>query len=174
VTDEEPDRCGGEPSASYVDPLALRIHRLLHLSMRIPPTPDHATPRSLHVHRLVKRPLRLPLNAEFRFGTASPFTVTATIKPNGEPPVTWHISRELLRSGLHDRSGVGDVQAWPAVVAGRHLLCLRLASDGVSAVYELDLDELAVWLEETHDLVPRGEEIRYVDWDALAADVLRQ
>ncbi|MEV8607930.1 hypothetical protein AB0383_08305 [Amycolatopsis sp. NPDC051373] len=64
MTNEEPDRRNGEPAASGVNPLALRIDRVLRISMRIPPTPGHATPHSLHFYRLVERPLRLPLNAE--------------------------------------------------------------------------------------------------------------
>ncbi|MEV6905231.1 SsgA family sporulation/cell division regulator [Amycolatopsis sp. NPDC051372] len=174
MTNEEPDRRNDEPAASGVNPLALRIHRVLRISMRIPPTPGHATPRALHIYRLVEHPLRLPLNAEFRFDTTSPFTVAATFKPNGEPQVTWDISRELLWSGLHGKTGAGDVQTWPTVVAGRHVLRLRLAANGVTAVYEVDLDELTMWLEKTCELVPPGEETLHVDWDAFASEVHRR
>lgn len=64
------------------------------------------------------------------------------------------------------------MQAWPIVVAGRPELHLRLACRQVVAVFELDLDQLAAWLEETYEVVPSAEECRYVDWDAHAADLL--
>lgn len=168
--DCEADGRAGQP-VSCVVPLSMRIHRVLRISLRIPPTPDHGNPRSPRVNRLVERPLRIPLTAEFTYGSADPFTVAVTLVPNGEPPVTWHLSRDLLRAGLSAKSGAGDVQVWPTVVAGRAVLRLRLESGGVSAMFELGLDELAPWLERTYELVPPAEEPRHVDWDAHAADL---
>ncbi|MEV8607931.1 hypothetical protein AB0383_08310 [Amycolatopsis sp. NPDC051373] len=60
------------------------------------------------------------------------------------------------------------------LVAGRHVLRLRLAANGVTAVYEVDLDELTMWLEKTHELVPPGEETLHVDWDAFTSEVHRR
>ncbi|MFD0391915.1 hypothetical protein ACFQ3Z_00890 [Streptomyces nogalater] len=43
----------------------------------------------------------------------------------------------------------------------------------MAALFELPIPPLAAWLEHTYSLVPAGEELTGVDWDATAADLLR-
>ncbi|MGI5142815.1 SsgA family sporulation/cell division regulator [Streptomyces sp. CA-106110] len=129
-------------------------------------------PLSLVVHRVLWEDVRVPLGAEFRFAPDDPLLVTVVLRSEDGPAVTWHLGRDLLCEGLLESSGIGDVRAWPVHSRGRSLLRLRLATRGASALFEIDRRALEKWLFDTCDMVPAGEELNDVDWDALLVGLL--
>ncbi|MFF7190401.1 SsgA family sporulation/cell division regulator [Streptomyces sp. NPDC008222] len=129
-------------------------------------------PLSMRIYRLVWSSFRIPLHADFRFDPDVPLIVTVTFKPKDQRPVTWRISRELLYGGLMESSGVGDVQVWPVHIHRRWMLRIGLKARGTFAVFEVDLRSLEHWLHDTYAVVPMGEELNGLEWNAVIADLL--
>ncbi|MET7304883.1 SsgA family sporulation/cell division regulator [Embleya sp. NPDC005575] len=50
---------------------------------------------------------------------------------------------------------------------------LKLASGDMAALFELPVEPLAEWLQNTYELVPAGHELSGIDWDIATADLLR-
>lgn len=139
-----------------------------------PPKPNSnvVAPLSLQIFRIVWDSQRSPLRAEFRFDRNDPLIVSVTFRPEIGPPVTWKIGRDLLHDGLLAPTGTGDVRIWPRISEGRPMLRLRLERCGMGVLFELDLHRVEDWLFETYDLVPPGEELTGLDWDALVGNPL--
>lgn len=117
----------------------------------------------------------IPVLARFRYDRADPFGVTLVLTPAGHPPVVWHLSRELLSSGLRVFSGIGAVRAWPSPGRGAEgQLRLRLGPSEAYALFEIDRAGLRRWLERTYASVPRETEAQGVDWDALTTRLLSE
>ncbi|MGP4086147.1 SsgA family sporulation/cell division regulator [Streptomyces sp. KR55] len=136
------------------------------------PKPNEIAPLSLRIFRIVWDSYRIPLRVEFRFDRGDPLVVSVTFHPEGGPPITWRIGRDLLHDGLLAPTGIGDVRVWPRISRGRPMLRLRLERCGMRVLFELDLHRVEDWLFETYDLVPPGEELTGLDWDGLVADPL--
>ncbi|MFI6645380.1 SsgA family sporulation/cell division regulator [Streptomyces sp. NPDC050504] len=114
-----------------------------------------ARPRlTLDIERLLDVSARQPIRAEFGFDPDTPSAVWAEFGIAGGPCVRWRIGRDLLRRGLYERSGTGDVQVWPSPVASRATAWLQLASDDMAALFELPVPPLAEWLDHTYAAVP--------------------
>jgi hypothetical protein len=126
-------------------------------------------PLSLTVHQVLGD-TRAPLQAEFSYDPADPLFVTLVFRPAGEPAVTWQISRDLLVDGLSQPSGIGDVRIRPTRYGA--LVRVRLQEHGATAQFDVGLPELQEWLTRTCALVPIGEELRGVDWDAVTRELL--
>ncbi|MEV0850188.1 SsgA family sporulation/cell division regulator [Streptomyces sp. NPDC049954] len=129
---------------------------------------------SLDIHRTRDSCARQAVRAELRFDAGAPLAVTVAFLVDGAPRVTWLVGRDLLRQGLFSASGLGDVQMWPATRADdeRATAWLRLKAHDTTALFELPVPPLANWLAHTYELVPAGEEMDGVDWDAVTTDLL--
>lgn len=127
----------------------------------------------LALHLLSYDGLVLPLQAELRYDIADPIAVTALLYAGGDEPVRWVFARDLLESGLDQRTGVGDVVVWPArEVAGRPAVHVQLSSPHGSAVLAAPADEVETFLSATWRLVGPGDERRYLDIDGTLAALL--
>ena len=71
--------------------------------------------------------------------------------------ITWLLSRELLRTGLEQPAGDGDVRLWPAKAAA-DVLYLHLRAPSGEALFELSRASVAAFLRQTEALVPLGGE----------------
>lgn len=135
--------------------------------------PPHAQPvLTLDIHRVLDLFARRGVRAEFRFDPDVPFVVTTGLRIEGGPTVIWRIGRDLLYQGLFSVSGLGDIQVWPSHLEERATAWLQLSPGGTAALFELPLSPLAEWLEYTYQLVPAGEELDGLDWDAVTASLL--
>jgi hypothetical protein len=85
--------------------------------------------------------------------------------------ITWLIGRELLRSGLDQPTGDGDVRVGPAA-AKSDLLFLHLRPPSGEALMELSRAALAAFLAGTETLVPFGAEGAAIDLDDELAFLL--
>jgi hypothetical protein len=136
------------------------------------PRCQSVAPLSLRVYQLAWDTFRIPLRADFHFEPEDPLAVTVNFMPRDQPPVTWRLSREALYLGCVEASGEGDVRIRPVRVKRRWMVRMRLGTLAMEALFEADLVRLEAWLEETYRLVPLGEELNGVDWDAVTAYLL--
>ncbi len=120
----------------------------------------------------VETPLRLltdsattPITSRLRFRVEDPYEVRLVIVGSGQ--VEWAFARDLLRAGLVEAAGLGDVQIWPAETAGQ--VFLRLSSPAGEAVFAADAAHLRGFLTRTEALVPSGEESRWLALDERLA-----
>ncbi|MFE7752190.1 SsgA family sporulation/cell division regulator [Streptomyces sp. NPDC057428] len=135
-------------------------------------TPSDPPLLSLSIHRVLDGFVRHPMSAEFRYDPASPLIVSLKLMVEQGASVTWRISRELLRKGLHSVSGSGDVRVWPARAGGCDTAWLLLDGRDMSALFELPVPPIEAWLEETYLVTPPEAEMDGLDWDAFLAEVL--
>lgn len=74
----------------------------------------------------------------------------------------WTCCRSLLLAGCRKREGLGDVIVAP--INSRNLLILIQSPDGKYAM-RVPMDDVITFLDATFQLVPEGEEGKYLDWD---------
>ena len=90
-----------------------------------------------------------------------------------EQQATWVFGRELLRAGLHEPCGEGDVLIRPAVDdGGRAVVHLELVSPDARAVLRVSAARVTTFLDATERLVPIGTESGWVDVDELLRQLL--
>jgi sporulation and cell division protein SsgA len=133
---------------------------------------EELPPLRLVVRRVVDGVPRVPVRAEFRFDPGTPMIVSLTLNPWRGPSVTWRIGRELLSRGLYEESGEGDVQVWPTQGDEEDAALLLLLSKATSAVFELPVSAVGVWLTATYRIVPVKAETDALDWDVFLTGVL--
>lgn len=83
--------------------------------------------------------------------------------------VSWEFSRELLTSGMDAPAGVGDVRVRPF---GYDRTVLEFhAAEGIAMVH-VRTAELRRFLRRAQELVPAGDERRFLDLDRSLTDLL--
>jgi hypothetical protein len=113
---------------------------------------------SFEVPALFSYDARDPYAVRIRFGC---------VHAGGKDEVTWLIGRELLRAGLDQATGDGDVRVGPTA-ARSDVLFLQLRAPSGEALMELSRTALAAFVRGTETLVPFGAEGAAIDLDELA------
>jgi cytochrome c1 len=116
-------------------------------------------------------PTELP--AMFSYDARDPYAVSITFgsaRAGGRDPVTWLVGRDLLRVGLDQPTGDGDVRVGPT--ASSDVLFLHLRTHDGEALMELSRTALAAFVRGTESLVPFGAEGAVVDLDEELAVLL--
>ena len=114
----------------------------------------------------------MPLGVELSYDPADPFAVAAVFDTDGER-IRWTFARELLRLGLFEPTGDGDVHLWPSTDAsGEETVILELCSPDGESTLQTRAVTVASFLDATSRVVPFGTESSYVDIDALVAGIL--
>ena len=114
----------------------------------------------------------VPLGVELSYDPADPFAVAAVFDTDGER-IRWTFARELLRLGLFEPTGDGDVHLWPSTdAAGEETVIIVLRSPDGESTLRTRAAAVASFLEVTSRVVPFGSESSYVDIDALVAGIL--
>lgn len=112
-----------------------------------------------------------PLAAELSYDSRDPYAVTALFKTQ-DTTVRWVFARDLLREGLFDPTGDGDVHVWPCLDARGHAVTiLELSSPDGEALLQAQSDEVNEFLRQTEQLVPVGAENNLVDIDEALAQI---
>jgi Streptomyces sporulation and cell division protein, SsgA len=111
-----------------------------------------------------------PLAAELRYDKSDPYAVAACFLA-GETQVQWVFARDLLKAGIHQPTGDGDVHIWPCLdTLGHAATIIELSSPDGEALIQARTDELYEFLAESETLVRSGTEGDHVDVaGALAA-----
>jgi sporulation and cell division protein SsgA len=113
-----------------------------------------------------------PLAAELRYEKSDPYAVAACFLA-GETQVQWVFARDLLRAGLHQPTGDGDVHIWPCLDSlGHAATIIELSSPDGEALIQARTDELYEFLAEAETLVRSGTEGDYVDVEGALAQLL--
>ena len=112
--------------------------------------------------------------ALFSYDARDPYAVRITFgspRVDFEDAVTWLIGRELLRAGLDELTGDGDVRVGP-IAARSDVLFLQLRAPSGEALMELSRTALAAFVTGTETLVPFGAEEAAIDLDGVLAVIL--
>jgi hypothetical protein len=110
------------------------------------------------------------VSALFSYDARDPYAVRITFGSPAvdfEDAVTWLIGRELLRAGLDQPTGDGDVRVGPTEPRSE-VLFLHLRAPSGEALMELSRTALAEFVSCTETLVPFGAEGAAIDLDELA------
>lgn len=111
--------------------------------------------------------------ATLSYDRDDPFAVRIGFPPSATlegVEVSWTFGRELLRSGLSEPSGDGDVHVRPY---GFERTVLEFHSPEGTAMVHIRTAELNRFLRRSQTLVPAGQEHRYLDVDHDLAELLR-
>jgi Streptomyces sporulation and cell division protein, SsgA len=113
-----------------------------------------------------------PLAAELRYDKSDPYAVVACFLA-GETQVQWVFARDLLKAGIHQPAGDGDVHIWPCLDAlGHAATIIELSSPDGEAHIQARTDELYEFLAESETLVRSGTEGDHVDVETALASLL--
>jgi hypothetical protein len=113
----------------------------------------------------------VPLPVNLRYSATDPYAVRAVFSGDGME-VEWVFARDLLRQGLSNPTGDGDVHVWPSWGTGRELLMISLTSPDGQAVLEASADDVRSFLDRTTAVVPDGQESDFLDLDAALGRLL--
>lgn len=112
--------------------------------------------------------------SRFSYHGGDPYAVQAEFLDGANVLARWHFDRQMLAEGLHRPVGEGDVAFRPYKGAGRDELRVdllgRSADREEEAVVFVDARALRGFLDDTHAVVPAGEE--FLDLDKLLEDFL--
>jgi hypothetical protein len=117
---------------------------------------------------------RSEVSALFTYDARDPYAVRITFgsaRVGDRDAVTWLIGRELLRVGLDQPIGDGDVRVGPTA-ARSEVLFLHLRAPSGEALMELSRTALAAFVSGTETLVPFGAEGAAIDLDEGLAVLL--
>jgi hypothetical protein len=95
----------------------------------------------------------------WEYSTTDPWAVTLHL--DGQ---RWMLARELLRTGLTEPAGDGDVQVIPETGGHPGLLNVLLSSPTGAARLPMARDTVTSLLDAAYALVPAGCETAAVDW----------
>ncbi|MFJ5724369.1 SsgA family sporulation/cell division regulator [Streptomyces sp. NPDC093149] len=109
--------------------------------------------------RMETLPATLQYDRRDPFAVRMAFPATATLEGT---EVSWEFSRELLAAGMDAAAGVGDVRIRPF---GYDRTVLEFHADEGIAMVHVRTAELRRFLERAQELVPAGDEHRFLDLD---------
>lgn len=107
------------------------------------------------------------VQADLQYDSADPYAVRGDFVLHDQV-VRWVFARSLLRSGLYEPSGEGDVRVRPWLDDdGRAVLVVELCSPDGSATMQAPASHVATFLRRTETLVPLGSESAYVEFESV-------
>jgi hypothetical protein len=134
--------------------------------------PASSITRGLALELLDANGTATPLAAELRYDKSDPYAVAACFLA-GESQVQWVFARDLLKRGIHQPTGDGDVHIWPCLdTLGHAATIIELSSPDGEALIQARTDELYDFLAEAEALVRSGTEADHVDVDSALVQLL--
>ncbi|MFF2329439.1 MULTISPECIES: SsgA family sporulation/cell division regulator [unclassified Streptomyces] len=128
--------------------------------------------QSVQARMVASAPRMETLPAVLRYDRRDPFAVRMAFPARATlegSDVSWEFSRELLAAGVESAAGVGAVRIRPF---GYDRTVLEFhAAEGVAMVH-VRTAELRRFLERAQELVPAGDEHRFLDLDRSLTDLL--
>ena len=143
----------------------------------------------LGLRLIVPQQTIVPLVASMYYSGVDPYAVRMAFHVGTDEPVEWIFARDLLAAGIESRQGEGDVQVWPSLMscaddddldmtgplgAGGKVLNIELSSPFGRAHFEAPAEAMSAFLQRTYQIVPAGQEGRYIDIETELNDLLRQ
>jgi hypothetical protein len=133
----------------------------------------------------------VPLVASMYYSGSDPYAVRMAFHVGTDEPVEWIFARDLLAAGIESRQGDGDVQVWPSSTSAAEtsgldmigaaesqetqgkVLNIELSSPFGQARFEAPAEAMGAFLQRTYQIVPAGQESRYIDIETELNDLLR-
>jgi hypothetical protein len=113
-----------------------------------------------------------PIAAELHYDPSDPYAVT-TVFITGTNQVRWTFGRDLLREGLYEPTGDGDVHVWPCLdSAGRAVVIIELCSPDGEALVQVRTGDLHAFVDRMNATVTPGTEALLMDVDAAISSIL--
>ncbi len=113
-----------------------------------------------------------PVRSELSYDPQDPYAVTTVFRA-GESQVSWTFGGDLLRDGLTEPAGDGDVHVWPCLDAsGRAVVIIELCSPDGEALVQARTSDVIAFVERMNATVPQGTESALMDMDAVIAAIL--
>jgi hypothetical protein len=125
------------------------------------------------------------------YSGSDPYAVRMAFHVGTDEPVEWIFARDLLAAGIESRQGEGDVQVWPSAASVAEtddlevigapesrgipgtVLNIELSSPFGQAHFEAPAEAMSAFLQRTYQIVPAGQESRYIDIETELNDLLR-
>ncbi|MFF4962895.1 SsgA family sporulation/cell division regulator [Streptomyces sp. NPDC001222] len=126
------------------------------------------------VQLVVSRAYSLPMSMRLRYEPTDPYVVRACFFTDSDEPVEWVLGRDLLTDGTRGCAGEGDVRIWSTVGRGDRAMYIALGSSAGTALLEVPVTDVMIFLEDTEAVVPQGTESRHIDWDTELAHLLAE
>lgn len=114
---------------------------------------------------------RVSLSATLSYALDDPFAVSATFR-TGDGDITWTFARDLLRTGMTEPAGEGDIHVRPGHPSRGPIVVLTLSSPSGAAQIEAPRGEIGEFVAETLRICPDGSEWMYLDLDRTIDDLL--
>ena len=133
----------------------------------------------------------VPLTASLNYRRDDPYAIRMAFHVGTDEPVEWIFARDLLAAGIESRHGDGDVQVWPSPASVAEtsdldvigmtesqepqgkVLNIELSSPFGQAHFEAPAEAMSAFLQRTYQIVPAGQESRYIDIETELNDLLR-
>ena len=136
-------------------------------------TPAPTVTHELQMQVVLDDENRVSLPATLAYDANDPFAISATFR-TGDGDITWVFARDLLRDGLTDAVGEGDIVIRPAHPSRGPLVLLTLSSPSGSARLEGDRDQLRGFVTEVYEALPQGDEWQYIQVDRVINELLAE
>ncbi|HET7388901.1 MAG TPA: SsgA family sporulation/cell division regulator [Nocardioidaceae bacterium] len=112
-----------------------------------------------------------PITAELVYDPRDPYAVT-TVFLTAAGQVRWTFGRDLLREGIHEPAGDGDVHVWPCLDdQGHAVVIIELCSPDGEALVQARTGDLSNFVERMSGVVSPGSESEHLDVDATIAAI---
>ena len=113
-----------------------------------------------------------PVRSELHYDPRDPYAITAVFMA-GESQVKWTFGGDLLRHGLNEPTGDGDVHVWPCLDAdGRAVVIIELCSPDGELLVQTGSRSVTRFVTTMLESVPDGQESAFVDFDDELAEIL--
>lgn len=113
-----------------------------------------------------------PLASELHYDPRDPYAVT-TIFTTGVSEVRWTFGRDLLREGLYEPTGDGDVHVWPCLDSTGHaVVIIELCSPDGEALVQVRTNDLHAFVDRMNAAVTPGTESQLIDIDSAITSIL--
>jgi hypothetical protein len=133
------------------------------------PMPDVRV--STEANLLTAEGAKQPLTTLFEYSSDDPYQVT-TVFMASDGEVRWNFGRDVLKDGMFEPSGEGDVHTWPEVdEAGRASVMIELNSPSGSALVEVPARDVFTFASQAEQVVPAGKESTHINVDRTIAAI---
>ncbi|WP_017605924.1 SsgA family sporulation/cell division regulator [Nocardiopsis alkaliphila] len=127
---------------------------------------DITATAELGLRLVVPERTAVPLVARLDYSADDPYAIRVAFHTGEDSPVEWIFARELLTVGIVRPVGEGDVRVWPSKdESGERSVSIALSSPFGQAEFDTQVPPLAEFLHRTYEIVPAGQEGRFVDLD---------
>ncbi|GHF72355.1 sporulation-specific cell division protein SsgB [Kitasatospora xanthocidica] len=106
------------------------------------------------------------------YDVGEPYAVHLDIYTGHSEPITWFFARDLLRTGLREPAGHGDVTIRTDSRERPGHVLITLTGEHSTALMRAQASDIEYFLRQTDDLVLPGTEHEHLDLDTVVGQLL--